>query len=138
VTFDKNGLPWDERIHASSKAFNADGSWRQKRGVIKELVPSVESELRAVLAIPPPPPPPVAAAPIAPPPPTSEANLQEAFIKLVGDAAMHRAAGRLNESQIQKCLDVVGVPSMPMLGLRLDLVPHVAAMMDGIIAGRSV
>jgi hypothetical protein len=44
---DSRGLPWDERIHAGTKATNADGSWRNKRGVDKALVEAVEAELAA-------------------------------------------------------------------------------------------
>lgn len=48
---DKNGLPWDERIHAGTKAKNADGSWRQRRGLNDEaLVKRVEAELRQLVA----------------------------------------------------------------------------------------
>lgn len=43
---DSTGLVWDERIHSSSKALNADGTWRTKRGVDKALVAQVEAELR--------------------------------------------------------------------------------------------
>jgi hypothetical protein len=43
---DKNGLPWDERIHASSRAKIADGSWRMKRGVQQHVVDEVEAQLR--------------------------------------------------------------------------------------------
>jgi hypothetical protein len=43
---DKNGLPWDERIHASSRAKIADGSWRMKRGVQQHFVDEVEAQLR--------------------------------------------------------------------------------------------
>lgn len=43
---DAAGLPWDERIHASSKALIADGTWRKKRGVADDLVAQVEAELR--------------------------------------------------------------------------------------------
>jgi hypothetical protein len=46
ATFDAAGLPWDERIHSSSKAIVADGTWRQKRGVSELLVKKVEAELR--------------------------------------------------------------------------------------------
>ena len=49
---DKNGLPWDARIHAASKVINADGAWRQKRGVAADLVATVEAELRSVMALP--------------------------------------------------------------------------------------
>ena len=48
---DVNGLPWDERIHAGTKAKNADGSWRQRRGLNDPaLVARVEAELRARVA----------------------------------------------------------------------------------------
>lgn len=30
-TTDKTGTPWDERIHSTSKALNADGTWRLRR-----------------------------------------------------------------------------------------------------------
>lgn len=43
--FDSAGMPWDERIHASSRATVADGTWRKKRGVSDELVAEVETEL---------------------------------------------------------------------------------------------
>lgn len=47
---DSSGIRWDERIHASSKALNADGTWRTKRGVDKALVDEVTAELsRAAL-----------------------------------------------------------------------------------------
>lgn len=45
---DSTGLPWDERIHASTKTMNADGTWRQRRGLNDPgLVKRVEAELRA-------------------------------------------------------------------------------------------
>lgn len=46
---DSRGYPWDERIHASTQAKNADGTWRNKRGVSKELVEEVEAEFREQL-----------------------------------------------------------------------------------------
>lgn len=48
---DKNGLPWDERIHAKTHAKISDGSWRQKRGVQESVVKAVEDELRKRLAM---------------------------------------------------------------------------------------
>lgn len=41
---DARGLKWDERIHASSRACNEDGSWRRKRGVDPKLVERLERE----------------------------------------------------------------------------------------------
>lgn len=76
---DSAGLPWDARIHASTRTkLKADGRWKPKRGVDAAIVASVEAELRAVMAIPagghvaaPPPPPPAAAAIPPPPPPAA-------------------------------------------------------------------
>jgi len=45
IELDKRGFPWDERIHASTKAKNADGTWRARKNVDKALVSEVEAEL---------------------------------------------------------------------------------------------
>lgn len=63
VELDKNGLPWDERIHASTKTKTVDGAWKMKRGVSPEKVAQVEAELRARVA-----------APLAPATPTATAG----------------------------------------------------------------
>src|SRR6185437_377740 len=47
VDVDKNGLPWDERIHASTHAKIADGSWKRKRGVDDAIIGAVEAQLRS-------------------------------------------------------------------------------------------
>lgn len=47
---DKNNLPWDARIHAATKALTKEGVWRYRRGVAKELIESVEKELRDIPA----------------------------------------------------------------------------------------
>lgn len=86
VELDKNGLPWDARIHASTKAKNADNSWRTRRNLDKATLDSVTAELKAGASVAPavptppamviPPPPvvapaaaPVNAAPVIPAPP---------------------------------------------------------------------
>lgn len=68
VEVDKNGVPWDERIHSSSKEnrLNADGTWRAKRGVDKAYAKRIEAQLLAARsATPPAAPAPAAAAPAA-------------------------------------------------------------------------
>lgn len=45
---DSRGIPYDARIHASSRNFNKDGSWRNKRGLDDALLNKVEAELRQV------------------------------------------------------------------------------------------
>ena len=50
---DSTGLPWDERIHSGTKAKNADGTWRARRGLNNPaLVKQVEAELRQLAGIP--------------------------------------------------------------------------------------
>ncbi len=45
---DSTGLIWDARIHSSSKAKNANGTWRARKGINDPgLVKRVEAELRA-------------------------------------------------------------------------------------------
>jgi hypothetical protein len=70
---DSKGMPWDERIHAKTKATNADGSWRYRRGVDDATKASVETELRARSAAPAPAPMP---APIPAPVPVPTAPMQ--------------------------------------------------------------
>jgi hypothetical protein len=53
---DSDGMPWDGRIHATTRTRVADGTWRQKRGVSVELLASVTAECRAARAVPPAPP----------------------------------------------------------------------------------
>lgn len=52
VALDKHGLPWDSRIHASTKTFIADGSWKLRRGVEPEQVRIVTEELTKLMRIP--------------------------------------------------------------------------------------
>jgi outer membrane biosynthesis protein TonB len=83
VTLDKEGLPWDARIHATVEGgggkITKDGLWRAKRGVSADAKAAVVAELKAALAAAPAPaapvPPAPAAAPAAaPPPPSAPAN----------------------------------------------------------------
>jgi hypothetical protein len=144
VIVDKSGLPWDGRIHASSKAKNADGSWRGKRGVAPGILAQVETELKALMAIPasagpqlvPAPPAPAAA---VPPPPSGGPDPLSGFIGLMGRASAAMQAKKLTEDEIKTCCKSIdpSLSALPLLANRLDLVPSVAALIDGIIAGRS-
>lgn len=139
VVLDKDGLPWDSRIHASSHAMNADGTWRLKRGLAKDHLDKVTAELQQVMSAPaagpqlvPPPP----AAPVAPPPPpANEADLRQKYIDLFGRVSAAISAGKLTQPQLDTCLQSISVPNLPLLGSRLDLVPQAAALIDGVIAG---
>ena len=45
MDFDKEGLPWDERIHSSNHKITAQGVWQRRRGVSDEVYNSVKAEL---------------------------------------------------------------------------------------------
>lgn len=137
---DKNGLPWDERIHSGSKTINADGTWKKRKGVSDTIVDAVTAELRATcgLAAPaasndglltgtgaasPPmaaitvPAPPAIAVPtvIAPPAPVSTPYTQlcDFLAKNTGDAHA------LNDAWIAKFFEVNGT-TLPALATDLD------------------
>ena len=57
---DAEGLPWDDRIHASTKTKTQAGTWTKKKGVDDTVRDAVVGELRKTY------PAPVAAAPTAP------------------------------------------------------------------------
>lgn len=69
VVLDAAGLPWDMRIHASTKNTNKDGTWKALRGVDAAMKAAVEAELRAVMTATPSNP---ATAAVPPPPPAPE------------------------------------------------------------------
>lgn len=46
---DKDGLPWDGRIHAESRAKIADQTWRRRRNITAEYYAQVVAELRGVM-----------------------------------------------------------------------------------------
>lgn len=173
---DKNGLPWDSRIHAESKAKVADGSWRMKRNLDPAVRATVEAELRQVMGAPAaplavptvttpapaapvgassptitalpavaPPPPPVTIAPVVQPAPVGsmaafgqavEADGRQAFVQLVGRASAAMQAGKITQAEITECCQAAGIPALPLLANRLDLVQRVAADVDAIIAAR--
>ena len=45
MDFDKEGLPWDERIHSSNHKLTGQGVWMRRRGVSDEVYNSVKAEL---------------------------------------------------------------------------------------------
>lgn len=45
MEFDKEGLPWDERIHSSNHKLTAQGVWTRRRGITDEVYNSVKAEL---------------------------------------------------------------------------------------------
>lgn len=148
VEVDKSGLPWDERIHASTRTKTANGQWKKKRGVEDFTVAHVETELRQVMGIPgaatptiPQPPavaatvpvPPVpGAVPTPPPPPALVASAQAptAFAAFMQKYSPMIAAGRMTPADLQTAVEQAGLPNLGMLAARPDLIPAVSDILD--------
>lgn len=124
-TLDKNGIPWDGRIHASSKALVADGSWRAKRNVDPALVATVTAELRGAQAAPP------GHGLSGQPWPfaTSEADIRPlaGFAGMMDKLPGLMVAGTITTDMVAAACASVGVANLPALATREDLVPQVAA-----------
>jgi hypothetical protein len=142
---DVKGVPWDERIHAGTKARNADGSWRQRRGLNDPaLVARVEAELRAggPTLIPPVaaeavqhaaqvfagtvPPPPVVATPPAPAAP--DALTYDGFLAWVTPKMMD---GSTPFDKVAAALSASGVSSLQELRDNPAAIPSVYAALGG-------
>ena len=131
---DSAGLPWDKRIHSSSKAKIADGTWRKLRGVDNTLVGTVEAELRMVQAIP------VSTAaltpevqdapptPVAPLPPVPQAPVT--FADLMKHITPMLVSGKLPQDKVMAIAAEFGLPHLAALGARPDLVAAVKARID--------
>lgn len=160
---DASGLPWDERIHASSKATTEAGLWRKKRGLQEGEAERVEAELRKLMAIPSPtsgvpatqipsetptpsadtspivPPPPVEIpAPVVPvpPPPVNNVEARQPFIELLNVSSQAIGAGKITIEDVNAITKRHGVDALPLLNVRLDLVPAIRSEVDLLIASK--
>lgn len=145
VPLDSEGLPWDARIHSSSKEKIKDGTWKIKRGTDKLLIDDVKAELRAVMNIPLAPAPTetqglhpnpnplsvsavnaiVKASNPTPPPPTPPAaGGVTTFAELM--AAITGA--KMDSATVTAILPTIdpAITSLPLLAPRPDLIPLVA------------
>ena len=166
VDLDAKGMPWDNRIHAESKGKIADGTWRKKRNLDPTLLATVEAELRQLMGAPGvtplapttapsvPTPPPVTAAPVTanlptastspaavPPPPApapapAVGDERQQFVALIGRTSAALQGGKITQDEINQCCQAAGVPALPLLANRLDLVAIVGGSIDAIIASR--
>lgn len=70
VELDVHGLPWDARIHSSTKALNKDKTWRFKKNLDETSKAAVTAELRQIMGAP---------AVTAPSPPAPEPTIAQAL-----------------------------------------------------------
>ena len=124
---DKNGLPWDERIHAGTKALNADGTWKKRRGVDDATVAAVTAELTGAAPTPvsqvetpaPQPEPTPAPTPEPTPAPVPSTNRIQDFQQIVqelqkaGTAAAADYMPKYHGQIVQTLLKLSGVTTVP-------------------------
>jgi len=150
---DKNGFPWDPRIHATTAGGGgsinkSDGLWRAKKGVADDLVASVQAELRAqgyaataATAPPPPaaetpaPPPPAAETPAPPPaaPAAAAATPIERFQKLMKKVTPAQNAGKLTVVDIAGMCEAVGIKQLGELLTKPEHIDTIEAQVDALI-----
>lgn len=121
---DKNGLPWDERIHAGTKALNGDGTWKKRRGVDDATIAAVTAELTGAAPQPEPTPTPQpeptpAPTPEPTPAPVPSTNRIQDFQQIVqelqkaGTAAAADYMPKFHGQIVQTLLKLSGVTTVP-------------------------
>jgi hypothetical protein len=131
VELDGVGLPWDHRIHASSRAklAKAPNCWKRKRGVGADVTDEVVAELRAAMSAgpdkpvaPAPAKPELPVAPATPAPVVPTDSTVATFPQLM--AAI--TAGGITPAAVLAAVNLQGLTSLPLLASRSDLIPAVA------------
>lgn len=90
----------------------------------------------SAVAVPAPPP----AAPVVQPPPAPSgevpADARQQFVGLVGRASAAIQGGKVTQAEVNQICADSGIPALPLLANRLDLVATVASRIDALIAAR--
>lgn len=105
---DSAGLPWDYRIHSANKTKTADGKWKMKRNVGEKLTHKVTEDNRIAMI-----------APASPEETTPAVDLFPVFMKT---ATAQISAGKLNHLSLLKMLQAKGIPDIPSVKIRQDLI----------------
>lgn len=131
LNIDSEGLPWNARIHSSSKAKNKDGSWKRMRGLDDATYNSVVIELRDTMSIkdseyseP-------CSEPEQPNINPSEVFKQKVeypisnitYLELVSILGQATKENRIDNARIQEAVTGVGLAAFTQLAVRIDLIP---------------
>ncbi len=131
MALDSKGLPWDARIHASTKGTNADGAWKRRKNTPDEVTAAVEAELRALMGIVPAKPLPAGAVAV----PAGETP--KTFAQLMGWVTQEVARGTLTQAEVASVVQPIGLASVVGLNMRPDLIPQVLGELEALIAGKA-
>lgn len=122
-------IPWDDRIHSGSKAINADGSWKLKKGVDRAVeLPKVEAELLGVTATEPettvsddtPPPPPPAPVNTAQPS-VFDTPTGPTFPDVLHKLSVGKASGLYTSAQVDEACAALEIPNFGALAVKNEL-----------------
>lgn len=151
VELDAKGLPWDGRIHASTKTKTKKGEWTYMRKVDPAVVTHVEAELRKALnapaggVVPPPPVSPAGDAQanidpaaafggalptpdtVTPPPPA--ANGMAEFARVMKVVSAKQAAGAVTTEFVAQLCAQLGLTTVRDLATRPDMIPAFEALL---------
>lgn len=121
---DSRGLPWDARIHASTKGKNADGGWKKRKNLEPAVQTAVEAELRRLMGIP--------IAPAALRLPAGAESVEAGstpttFPQLMGWITRLVADKKLTQADVTGIVQPIGMASVVGLNNRPDLIPQVHA-----------
>lgn len=152
IQLDKAGLPWDVRIHSSSKNTNKDGTWKAKKNVTPLETNTVTAELRNALAnrtylpggmsaaapaIPDtnmpliPPAVHVQTPPAVPTPPAAAGAMT--FPTLMQKVAPLLAQKKLTQENLQQCAVAMGLPAFSALGTHPELIDGADAYLSMLV-----
>lgn len=131
---DSAGIPWDERIHSSTKGKNKDGTWSRRRNTPDQVFDGVMAELKAANTsrtgeaaqgaglVPPPVPAPPTTSPVPSPPPVAPAasspapagslidpKSPTAFPDIMRLVTSSQTAGKVTTEQVGNLLLSLGV-----------------------------
>lgn len=126
---DSAGLPWDSRVHTRTKSKNEDGTWKTQRNI-----PSAKQlTQKKTVEIPVPPAPPLIPVTPVPADPIEPEVLD--FNSFIGKISKLIASGKINHLDVRKACENAGVPSLPLVSTRPDLIPQISAAIDVIAGG---
>lgn len=143
VELDSRGLPWDRRIHASTRTKCKDGSWKNSPGVDKEVLAGVEAELQGAMSAPIPPAATLADAavvsaalqtpPTPPiPPAASTTPAPGTYAEMMLYITSNASAKRFTYQDVIKVCQDNGLAGIPLLNARPDMIPTIHAALEAI------
>jgi hypothetical protein len=104
---DSAGVPWDERIHASTKTKVADGTWKKKRGITPAYYDSIVATLKGTtpeptVVLPPPPPAPEPEQTVVLPPPPPPAVEIDTFAEFDAKVLAYIASAESTQGKLDR------------------------------------